>query len=117
LGLAGSVMEEVFPNGEGAVFAKDLGSDSIAQAAIPVLTNNDLASRLGQLGRRRVQNLFLEEHFAARFRDALGNLLQIDSSMYSCPEEKIRSQSLALGQASAPTEGQGKQQRTSGMVR
>ena len=97
LGLAGTVIEEVFPNGEGAVFAKDLSSNSIAQAAIPVLTDDDLASRLGQLGRRRVQSLFLEEHFSARFRNALRNLLQID-----CPEERRPPQSTALVEPSTP---------------
>jgi phosphatidyl-myo-inositol dimannoside synthase len=108
LGLAGTVTEEVFPNGEGAVFAKDLSSDSIAQAAIPVLTDNDFASRLGQLGRRRVQSVFLEQHFAARFRHAVGSLLQIDSSPFNCLEEKRPSQPTVLGQASVSPENHGR---------
>jgi phosphatidylinositol alpha-1,6-mannosyltransferase len=108
LGLAGSVTEEVFPNGEGAVFAKDLSSDSIAQAAIPVLTDNDFASKLGQLGRRRVQSVFLEQHFAARFRHAVGSLLQIDSSPFNCLEENRPSQSTVLGQASGSPENHGR---------
>jgi phosphatidylinositol alpha-1,6-mannosyltransferase len=75
LGLAGTVLEELFPNGEGVVVARDLGRDSIAKAAIPVLTDARLASSLGQAGRARVQNTFLEEHFAVRFRRALAQLI------------------------------------------
>jgi phosphatidylinositol alpha-1,6-mannosyltransferase len=77
LGLAGTVVEELFPNGEGVVVARDLGRDSIAKAAIPVLTDAQLASSLGQAGRARVQNTFLEEHFAVRFRHALAQLIPI----------------------------------------
>jgi hypothetical protein len=44
-------MEEAFHNGEGGVLAKDPSSDSIAETAIPVLTpvltNDGLASKLG----------------------------------------------------------------------
>jgi glycosyltransferase involved in cell wall biosynthesis len=75
LGLAGSVVEELFPNGEGVVVARDLGGDSIAEAAIPVLTNARLASSLGRAGHARVQNTFLEQHFAVRVRGALAQLI------------------------------------------
>src|ERR1017187_1350949 len=75
LGLAGTVVEELFPNGEGVVVAKDLRRDSIAEVAIPVLTDARLASSLGQAGRTRVQNTFLEEHFAVRFRRALAHFI------------------------------------------
>ena len=77
LGLAGTVTEELFPNGNGVVLVKDLAPQSIAEAAIPVLTNSQLASRLGATARKRVQSTFLEEHFAARFRRALGHVLPI----------------------------------------
>jgi phosphatidylinositol alpha-1,6-mannosyltransferase len=79
LGLKGTVIEELFPNGEGVVVARDLGRDSIAQAAIPVLRNAQLASRLGRAAHRRVRNTFLEEHFAARFRQALAPLIPVNS--------------------------------------
>jgi phosphatidylinositol alpha-1,6-mannosyltransferase len=75
LGLSGTVVEELFPNGEGVVIARDLGRDSIAKAAIPVLADARLASSLGQAGRARVQSTFLEEHFAVRFRRALAQLI------------------------------------------
>lgn len=75
LGLAGTVIEELFPNGEGVVVAKDTGRDSIAEAAIPILTNARLASSLGQAGCARVQNTFLEAHFAVRFRRALAQFI------------------------------------------
>jgi glycosyltransferase involved in cell wall biosynthesis len=77
LGLSGTVTEELFPNGSGVVLAKDLAPQSIAEAAIPVLTNSQLASRLGAAARKRVQSTFLEEHFAARFRRALRHVLPI----------------------------------------
>ena len=75
LGLARTVIEELFPNGEGIVVAKDLSAESIAEAAIPVLTDARLASSLGKAGRLRVQNTFSEEHFAARFRRALNRVM------------------------------------------
>ena len=75
LGLAGTVVEELFPNGEGVVVARNLQRNSIAEAAIPVLTDARLASRMGQTGHARVQSTFLEEHFATRFRRALGQLI------------------------------------------
>jgi phosphatidylinositol alpha-1,6-mannosyltransferase len=75
LGLAGTVVEELFPNGEGVVLARDLGRDSIAKAAIPVLTDAQLASSLGQAGCARVQSTFLEEHFVVRLRRALAPLI------------------------------------------
>lgn len=75
LGLAGTVTEELFPNGTGAVLSKDLRKHSIAQAAIPVLADSELASKLGHAAWNRVQNNFLEEHFGARFRRALCPLI------------------------------------------
>jgi len=52
-----------------------LGRHSIAQAAIPVLADPQLASKLGRAAWNRVQNNFLEEHFAERFRRALSSLI------------------------------------------
>jgi glycosyltransferase involved in cell wall biosynthesis len=75
LGLAGTVLEELFPNGEGVVLARDLGRESIANVAIPVLSNAQLASTLGHSGWGRVQSIFLEEHFAARLHRALAPLM------------------------------------------
>ena len=37
MGLAGTVVEELFPHGEGVVIAKDSSAYSIAEAAVPVL--------------------------------------------------------------------------------
>jgi phosphatidylinositol alpha-1,6-mannosyltransferase len=88
LGLAGTVAEELFPNGEGVVLAKDLGKDSIAKAAIPVLTDAELASSLGQAGHRKVQSTFLEEHFAERFRQSLGQLMPFDAPGHSYPQQR-----------------------------
>ncbi len=75
LGLAGTVFEELFPDGEGVVLARDPGRESMAQAAIPVLRDPQLASSLGRRGRARVQSTFTEEHFARRFRRALAPLI------------------------------------------
>jgi glycosyltransferase involved in cell wall biosynthesis len=77
LGLAGTVVEELFPNGTGAIFARDLAKHSIAEAAIPVLADSRLASSLGRAAWNRVQNNFLEEHFAQRFRRILSSLIPL----------------------------------------
>jgi glycosyltransferase involved in cell wall biosynthesis len=86
LALAGTVVEELFPNHEGVVVARDVSRESVANAAIPVLSNAQLASALGHSGWRRVQSTFLEEHFTARFRRALEPLIGIIN-----PSEKRRS--------------------------
>ena len=75
VGLVGTVIEELFPNREGVVLTKDLGPENIAEAAIPLLKDSRLACQVGQLGRERVESVFLEEHFARRFRRALAPLL------------------------------------------
>jgi phosphatidylinositol alpha-1,6-mannosyltransferase len=77
MGLAGTVTAELFPDGNGVVLAKDLTPHSIAEVAIPVLTDSRLASNLGDTARKRVHSRFLEEHFGARFRTALGTLLHM----------------------------------------
>jgi hypothetical protein len=77
LGLAGTVVEELFPNGTGAIFARDLAKHSIAEAAIPVLADSRLASSLGRAAWNRVQNNFLEEHFVQRFRRTLSSLIPL----------------------------------------
>jgi phosphatidylinositol alpha-1,6-mannosyltransferase len=75
LGLAGTVTEELFPLGTGAVIAKDLSRESIAEAAIPVLRNAQHAAELGLAVSARVNSVFLKEHFADRFRRTLTPLL------------------------------------------
>ena len=79
LGLAGTVTEELFPDGNGVILAEDLTPRSIADASVPVLTDSQLASTLGAAARSRVQSTFLEEHFAGRFRSAVVQVLQIES--------------------------------------
>ena len=75
LGVAGTVTEELFPTGTGAVIAKDLSRESIAEAAIPVLRSGPRARELGRAALARVNAVFLKEHFACRFRRALAPLL------------------------------------------
>ena len=75
LGLAGTVTEELFPTGTGAVIAKDLSRESIAEVAIPVLKSSRHASELGRAALARVNAFFLKEHFTERFRQALTPLL------------------------------------------
>jgi glycosyltransferase involved in cell wall biosynthesis len=76
LGLSATVTNELFPEGTGAVFAKRLDGESIAQAAIPLLKDPQRAASLGQTARARVQSMFLEEHFIERFRKAISPLLR-----------------------------------------
>jgi glycosyltransferase involved in cell wall biosynthesis len=77
LGLAGTVTEELFPPGTGAVVAKDLSRESIAEAAIPLLKNAQHAQVLGSAAAARVNAVFLKEHFAGRLRRALSAQLSV----------------------------------------
>jgi phosphatidylinositol alpha-1,6-mannosyltransferase len=75
LGLAGTVMSELFPDGS-AMLINDLLASTIAQAAVRVLGDSQYATALGLAGRKRVEENFLEEHFIARFQEALQPLLR-----------------------------------------
>ncbi|MBV9182051.1 MAG: glycosyltransferase family 4 protein [Acidobacteria bacterium] len=75
LALAGTVIEELFPAGNGVVQVVDLRPESIAQAAIPVLTDSGLANLLGAAARKRVAACFTEDHFQSRFRAAISPFL------------------------------------------
>ena len=75
MGLAGTVMSELFSNGS-AILVKDLLASTITQAAVRVLGDSDYATAVGLAGRKRVEETFLEEHFIARFQEALKPLLQ-----------------------------------------
>jgi len=74
LGLAGTVMSELFPHGS-AILVNDLLAPTIAQAAVRVFRDSDYATELGQVARLRVEEVLLEEHFIARFQAALAPLL------------------------------------------
>jgi len=75
LGLAGTVTEELFPPGTGAVLARSLAKPDIVEAVAPLLKDAALASELGRAAWERVQDNFLEEHFRARFRKALDDFV------------------------------------------
>jgi phosphatidylinositol alpha-1,6-mannosyltransferase len=77
LGLAGTVTEELFPPGTGAVVAKDLSRESIAEAAIPLLRSAEYAQALGSAAAARVNAFFLKEHFAGRLQRALAPQLAV----------------------------------------
>lgn len=85
LGLAGTVTEELFPPGTGAVFAKDLSKESIAEAAVPVLSSASEAARLGCAATARVNAVFLREHFADRLWRILAPLLDSEPAMATTP--------------------------------
>ena len=74
LGLAGTVMSELFPNGS-AILVNDLLASTITDAAVRVLGDSDYATALGLAARKRVEENFLEEHFMARVQAALKPLL------------------------------------------
>jgi phosphatidyl-myo-inositol dimannoside synthase len=74
LGLAGTVMSELFPDG-GAILVNDLLSPTISHAAVRVLGDAEYATTLGRQAQQRVEETFLEEHFIARFQAALAPLL------------------------------------------
>jgi glycosyltransferase involved in cell wall biosynthesis len=97
LGLAGTVTEELFPPGTGAVVAKDLSRESIAETAIPLLRNAQLAQSLGSAGAARVNSVFLKEHFTGRLRRAIAPHL----SLYETAGIDIPRTNLRKGNASA----------------
>lgn len=90
LGLAGTVTEELFPTGTGAVMAKDLSRESIAESAVPVLRSAQHAAELGRASSARVNAVFLKEHFADRFRRALGPLLSYGTVTTTTPTTDLR---------------------------
>jgi phosphatidylinositol alpha-1,6-mannosyltransferase len=98
LGIAGTVAEELFPAGNGVALAKDLEAKSIAEAAIPVLTDSQLASTLGAAAHNRVHRTFLEDHFAVRFRRALRNVIAITSDEQGDPTEMEATQTFGKSQ-------------------
>ena len=61
LGLAGTVIKELFPDGTTAVLARDLGMHGISQAAIPVLAGFRLAPRCAELGGIAWNTIFLSD--------------------------------------------------------
>ncbi len=75
LGIAGTVMQELFPAREGCVLVARPTGACIAEAAIPILTDPALATKLGAEAKARVESVFLEEHFLSRLRQALRPLL------------------------------------------
>jgi glycosyltransferase involved in cell wall biosynthesis len=75
LGVAGTVLEELFPSG-GVEFLPELRVDSLADATIRLLTDNSRATEIGQCGRKRVQEFYQEQQFIQRFRETLAPVLQ-----------------------------------------
>jgi len=75
MGLAGTVMSELFPN-RSAILVNDLLASTITRAAVRVLGDSEYATAVGLAARQRVEETFLEEHFIARFRAALEPLLE-----------------------------------------
>jgi phosphatidylinositol alpha-1,6-mannosyltransferase len=71
LGLRGTVMEELFPDGHGCVFAEQSGPESVAAALVPLLRDPTFALEMARLAQRRVADVFLFEHFAQRFENIL----------------------------------------------
>ena len=96
LGLAGTVTEELFPPGTGFVVAKDLSRESIAEAAIPLLTSAQQAQALGSAAAARVNAVFLKEHFAGRLRRALASQLSVyEAVVTDLPRTDLRKKMVA----------------------
>jgi glycosyltransferase involved in cell wall biosynthesis len=79
--LAGTVLEELFPSGEGAVFAERATGDAVAEAVIPLLRGGDAAADLGARARRRVERELTISTFRASVRRELGPLLHAKSTV------------------------------------
>ena len=109
LGLAGTVMEELFPTGTGTVLAKDLSRQSIAEAAIPLLRSAQHARELGRAASARVNAVFLKEHFTGRLLRALAPWL----SAYGVLATDIPRTDLRIGNASASAQVASRKSRQS----
>jgi glycosyltransferase involved in cell wall biosynthesis len=104
LGVAGTVTEELFPTGTGAVIAKDLSRESIAEAAVPVLRSAQLARELGHAASARVNTVFLKEHFTGRLRRALAPLLSVYGAVAtSTPGAALRKRNTSISAPVAST--------------
>ncbi|HEY6763813.1 MAG TPA: glycosyltransferase family 4 protein [Candidatus Sulfotelmatobacter sp.] len=90
LGLAGTVTEELFPEGTGIVLAKDLSRQSIAEVAIPLLASAEHAQELGRAAAARVNAVFLEDHFADRLRRTLAQASVYGSVAEEVPDADLR---------------------------
>jgi glycosyltransferase involved in cell wall biosynthesis len=104
LGLAGTVTEELFPLGTGAVVAKDLSRESIAEAAIPLLRNARYAQELGSAAATRVNAIFLKEHFAGRLRKALAPQLSVfEEVATTIPRRDLRKRNASASAQEVPS--------------
>jgi glycosyltransferase involved in cell wall biosynthesis len=74
LGLAGTVMEELFPEPNGVVFVPNMMPTTLARYIIPILGAGSNFSD-SHAAHRRVQEKFLRRHFLDRFCEALHPLL------------------------------------------
>ena len=72
VGLAGTVLEELFPDGSVAL-APTQDAAAIAATTIPLLADATRAQKIADAGRVRVETTFLAEHFRARLRAALSD--------------------------------------------
>jgi phosphatidylinositol alpha-1,6-mannosyltransferase len=71
VGLRGTVIEELFPGGDGPSLAESQRPEAIAAATIPLLVDPAEAERRAASGLARVHATFLEEHAVERMRQAL----------------------------------------------
>lgn len=67
VGLRGTVMEEVYPEGTGSVLAEAYTADAISAAALPLFEDALLARELGSLAQERARTTFLAAQFGERF--------------------------------------------------
>ncbi len=67
VGIQDTVMEELFPSGNGAVFAHAQSGNAIAQAAIPLLRDPSLAARHAKAAQARAVENFTAQRFYERF--------------------------------------------------
>jgi glycosyltransferase involved in cell wall biosynthesis len=76
LALRGTVIEELFPGGDGVRLIPHQNPREIASAAVAILSKEELAQKLGHQARAQVESNLLEEHFVDRFVSAVADLVQ-----------------------------------------
>jgi phosphatidylinositol alpha-1,6-mannosyltransferase len=76
IGLPGTVLEELFPDGAGVTYVRSLDPTDIAEATIALLQDRQRAAELGDLGRKHVLARYTPEHFRARLTATLHSVMQ-----------------------------------------
>jgi len=78
--LSNTVTEELFPSGVGHILLQEEDPNAVSDAVVYLIENDQERRRIGSEGKRRVDEMFTQSHFASRFRAALSSCVQVNPS-------------------------------------